>query len=107
MLAGMSWCRVSPCARARRSVSCVIVRSITNIEGVYWLVPVLGPAFTAAVTPLVHATSLSSAFEEGWLIVEAQFVRFTYSYILRQYAICTSEPPMLHAWPMAALRSGR
>ena len=41
------------------------------IEGVYWLALLLGPAF-AAPSHLVHATSV---FEEGWLIVEAQWYK--------------------------------
>ena len=37
-----------------------------HMEGVYWLVRVLGSAFPAP-SRLVHATSV---FEEGWLIVQ-------------------------------------
>ena len=39
------------------------------IEGVYWLAHLLGPAFPAP-SRLVHATSV---FEEGWMIVPAQY----------------------------------
>ena len=41
------------------------------IEGVYWLARLCGPAF-AAPSRLVHATS---EFEEGWLIVQAQWYK--------------------------------
>jgi hypothetical protein len=42
-----------------------------HMEGVYWLVRVLGPAF-AAPSRLVHA---SAVFEEGWLIVQVQYYK--------------------------------
>ena len=41
------------------------------MEGVYRLARLLGPAF-AAPSRLVHATSV---FEEGWLIVQAQYYK--------------------------------
>jgi len=39
------------------------------MEGPYWLIKLLGPAFPAP-SELVHA---GSVFEEGWLIAQGQF----------------------------------
>ena len=47
------------------------VRADHHMEGVYWLARLMGLAF-AAPARLVHATSV---FEEGWLIVQAQYYK--------------------------------
>lgn len=47
------------------------------MKGVYWLARLLGPAF-AAPSRLVHAAPakrLGAVFEEGWLIVQAQYYK--------------------------------